>query len=137
MSKAPSQRKAASKTILHNYQLSTEERCWFQSLMTLYGDENVQCASSADPVINNLSRQYRHQQKKVAVYSIDSDLHSTTLANIDVFIWQPKSLYSTTILHISQQELLQHYRRVFSIKNNIDDTRLVDLLQDCRLLAGI
>lgn len=136
MQNASHEKKGAEKSLLHRYRLSTDERCWFQTLLEPFAEKNVQCKGSADPIINSIANQYARQGKRVAVISVDSDLHSTALRNVNTFIWLPKSLFAKSFVFIQQPQLLLHYRHVFCIKQTVTDDRLIDMLQDSRLLAG-
>lgn len=127
-------RASALKAIMYTLPLKTDERCWFQYRFATYFDQQYQCDGSADPTINALAKQHKDAGRTVAVLSIDSDLHTTALANIDTFIWLPTSFFSPTFYFTTQQQLIQHYRHVFRVANrNIDIPRL---LLRTRLLAG-
>lgn len=122
-------------SLRYTLSLKTEQRCWFQHLFASYVDQQYQCDGSADPTINALAKQHRHAARTVAVLSIDSDLHTTALRNINIFVWQPKSFFSPTFYFTTQHQLIQHYRHVFRVADrNID---IPTLLLRTRLLAGI
>ena len=114
--------------------LNTDQRCWFQHLFASHIDHQYQCDNSADPTINAIAKRHKDDGHTVAVLSIDSDLHTIALANIDIFVWVPTNFYAPTFVYTTQQQLIKHYRHIFRVANaNTDIARLV--LQ-IRLLAG-
>lgn len=135
---SPTERRRAAKSFLQSYRLSTDERCWFQTLLADQFDEVYQSNGSSDPVIYAIAKKAKTEKKTVGVVSIDSDLHATALAVIDFYIWMPKTLFSSSISFMNQHQIINHYRQAFNLQNRqqVDDARLMRYVAEARRLAG-